>query len=170
MAGDHRAGRRRSAGPGDSVPAELRQGRGADGRVRCEPRGDPLDPRRRLAGRPGRDPPVSGKARRGVRGRQRLEAGRGTDPWHKVGPSRVFNALVSTLTGCKLHDHNCGFKAYRRAVVEEVHLLRRTPSIRPSPGPSPEDSELPRSRSTTAPASLATRSTGWPGLSRGSWI
>ncbi len=44
------------------------------------------------------------------------------DPWHKVGPSRVFNALVSTLTGCKLHDHNCGFKAYRRAVVEEVHL------------------------------------------------
>ena len=44
------------------------------------------------------------------------------DPWHKVGPSRVFNALVSRLTGCRLHDHNCGFKAYRRAVVEEVHL------------------------------------------------
>ncbi len=44
------------------------------------------------------------------------------DPWHKVGPSRVFNALVSRLTGCRLHDHNCGFKAYRRGVVEEVHL------------------------------------------------
>jgi len=44
------------------------------------------------------------------------------DPWHKVGPSRVFNALVSRLTGCKLHDHNCGFKAYRRGVVEEVNL------------------------------------------------
>ena len=44
------------------------------------------------------------------------------DPWHKVGPSRVFNALVSGLTGCRLHDHNCGFKAYRRDVVEEVHL------------------------------------------------
>ena len=44
------------------------------------------------------------------------------DPWHKVGPSRIFNALVSWMTGCRLHDHNCGFKAYRRVVVEEVHL------------------------------------------------
>jgi glycosyltransferase involved in cell wall biosynthesis len=44
------------------------------------------------------------------------------DPWHKVGPSRVFNALVSRMTGCRLHDHNCGFKAYRRAVVEEVRI------------------------------------------------
>lgn len=44
------------------------------------------------------------------------------DPWHKVGPSRVFNAMVSTLTGCHLHDHNCGFKAYRREVLDEVVL------------------------------------------------
>ncbi|MEM9366546.1 MAG: glycosyltransferase family 2 protein [Planctomycetota bacterium] len=44
------------------------------------------------------------------------------DPWHKVLPSRVFNGLVSTLTGVKLHDHNCGFKAYRRAVLSEVDL------------------------------------------------
>src|SRR5208337_1828842 len=28
------------------------------------------------------------------------------DPWHKVLPSRVFNRLVSSLTGVKLHDHN----------------------------------------------------------------
>jgi glycosyltransferase involved in cell wall biosynthesis len=44
------------------------------------------------------------------------------DPWHKVIPSRVFNALVSRLTGCHLHDHNCGFKAYRRQVIEEVEV------------------------------------------------
>ena len=44
------------------------------------------------------------------------------DPWHKVGPSRVFNRMVSGLTGCKLHDHNCGFKAYRREVLDEVTL------------------------------------------------
>lgn len=44
------------------------------------------------------------------------------DPWHKVGPSRVFNRLVSSLTGCHLHDHNCGFKAYRRPVLDEVTL------------------------------------------------
>jgi dolichol-phosphate mannosyltransferase len=44
------------------------------------------------------------------------------DPWHKVLPSRVFNWLVSRSTGVKLHDHNCGFKAYRRGVVDEVKL------------------------------------------------
>jgi glycosyltransferase involved in cell wall biosynthesis len=44
------------------------------------------------------------------------------DPWHKVGPSRVFNWMVSRLTGCHLHDHNCGFKAYRREVVAEVGI------------------------------------------------
>ncbi|MEJ7637084.1 MAG: glycosyltransferase family 2 protein [Singulisphaera sp.] len=44
------------------------------------------------------------------------------DPWHKVGPSRVFNWMVSRLTGCELHDHNCGFKAYRREVLDEVDI------------------------------------------------
>ncbi len=44
------------------------------------------------------------------------------DPWHKVLPSRVFNALVSGLTKVKLHDHNCGFKAYRRDIFDEVTL------------------------------------------------
>jgi dolichol-phosphate mannosyltransferase len=44
------------------------------------------------------------------------------DPWHKVLPSRVFNWLVSSLTGVRLHDHNCGFKCYRREVVGEVRL------------------------------------------------
>ncbi len=44
------------------------------------------------------------------------------DPWHKVYPSRVFNAMVSWLTGVKLHDHNCGMKAYRAEVFREVRL------------------------------------------------
>lgn len=44
------------------------------------------------------------------------------DPWHKVFPSRVFNWLVSTLTGVHLHDHNCGMKCYRREVFREVRL------------------------------------------------
>lgn len=44
------------------------------------------------------------------------------DPWHKVGPSRVFNWMVSRLTGVKLHDHNCGFKCYRREIFDEVRL------------------------------------------------
>ena len=44
------------------------------------------------------------------------------DPWHKVGPSRLFNWVVSRWTGCRLHDHNCGFKAYRREVLAEVDI------------------------------------------------
>ncbi|HEY4759933.1 MAG TPA: glycosyltransferase family 2 protein [Thermoguttaceae bacterium] len=44
------------------------------------------------------------------------------DPWHKVYPSRMFNALVRKLTGVKLHDHNCGMKCYRREIFDEVQL------------------------------------------------
>ncbi len=44
------------------------------------------------------------------------------DPWHKLMPSLAFNKLVSWLTGVKLHDHNCGFKAYRREIFDEVTL------------------------------------------------
>jgi dolichol-phosphate mannosyltransferase len=44
------------------------------------------------------------------------------DPFHKVGPSRIFNWLVGWLTGVHLHDHNCGFKCYRREIFQEVRL------------------------------------------------
>ena len=44
------------------------------------------------------------------------------DPWHKVWASRLFNYVVGLVSGVRLHDHNCGLKAYRRAVVEELQL------------------------------------------------
>ncbi|HLJ09787.1 MAG TPA: glycosyltransferase family 2 protein [Planctomycetaceae bacterium] len=44
------------------------------------------------------------------------------DPWHKVFPSRVFNRMVSWLTGLTLHDHNCGLKCFRRQVASEIRL------------------------------------------------
>jgi glycosyltransferase involved in cell wall biosynthesis len=44
------------------------------------------------------------------------------DPWHKVIPSRVFNAMVNALTGIGLNDINCGLKAYRREVLQEIQL------------------------------------------------
>jgi glycosyltransferase involved in cell wall biosynthesis len=44
------------------------------------------------------------------------------DPWHKVLPSRIFNFLVSWLTGVHLHDHNCGMKCYRVEIFREVRL------------------------------------------------
>lgn len=44
------------------------------------------------------------------------------DPLDKTMPSRIFNFVVSRLTGVRLHDFNCGFKAYRRAVTDSVKL------------------------------------------------
>lgn len=44
------------------------------------------------------------------------------DPLSKTFPSRVFNGMVSTLTGVHLHDINNGFKAYRRELIEDPHL------------------------------------------------
>ncbi len=44
------------------------------------------------------------------------------DPVDKTLPSRIFNAVVSRITGVHLHDFNCGFKTYRRAVTNSVKL------------------------------------------------
>ncbi len=44
------------------------------------------------------------------------------DPPSKTLPSRLFNLVVRTTTGVPLHDFNCGFKAYRREVVENIRL------------------------------------------------
>jgi glycosyltransferase involved in cell wall biosynthesis len=44
------------------------------------------------------------------------------DPWRRRLASRVFNAVVSWGTGVRLHDHNCGLKAYRDEVTREIRL------------------------------------------------
>jgi glycosyltransferase involved in cell wall biosynthesis len=44
------------------------------------------------------------------------------DPWTKTLPSRVFNRVTATITGIRLHDFNCGFKCYRREVVDHLVL------------------------------------------------
>ncbi|KGN74700.1 glycosyl transferase family 2 [Porphyromonas gulae] len=37
-------------------------------------------------------------------------------------PSKLFNATARKLSGIKLHDFNCGLKAYRHEVVENIEL------------------------------------------------
>lgn len=44
------------------------------------------------------------------------------DPLTKILPSKIFNKLTCILTGVPLHDFNCGFKAYRREVIDDIHL------------------------------------------------
>ena len=36
--------------------------------------------------------------------------------------SKIFNRATSLLTGIKIHDFNCGFKAYRREVAEDIKV------------------------------------------------
>lgn len=44
------------------------------------------------------------------------------DPWHKRWPSLVFNTILRYFSKLPLHDFNCGFKAYRKEVLEEIDL------------------------------------------------
>jgi glycosyltransferase involved in cell wall biosynthesis len=44
------------------------------------------------------------------------------DPWTKVLPSRIANAVISRVSGVRLHDYGCSLKAYRREVLEGVAL------------------------------------------------
>jgi glycosyltransferase involved in cell wall biosynthesis len=44
------------------------------------------------------------------------------DPLSKTFPSRMFNYVTSSLTGISLRDFNCGFKAYRKEVIEGLDL------------------------------------------------
>lgn len=44
------------------------------------------------------------------------------DPLSKTIPSRLFNRVTSMLSGIRLHDFNCGLKAYRRDVLSEIHV------------------------------------------------
>jgi glycosyltransferase involved in cell wall biosynthesis len=44
------------------------------------------------------------------------------DPLDKTFPSKVFNFFVRATTRLKLHDINCGFKAYRSEVAKGLKL------------------------------------------------
>lgn len=44
------------------------------------------------------------------------------DPLSRRLFSKVFNGTVRYFTGVRLHDMNCGFKAYRREVIETIPI------------------------------------------------
>jgi glycosyltransferase involved in cell wall biosynthesis len=44
------------------------------------------------------------------------------DPMTKTVPSALFNAVTGAVAGIRLHDFNCGFKLYRREVVESIEV------------------------------------------------
>jgi len=44
------------------------------------------------------------------------------DPLSKTIPSKLFNGVTRLTTGIRIHDFNCGLKAYRREVVKELNI------------------------------------------------
>ncbi len=44
------------------------------------------------------------------------------DPLSKTIPSRIFNYVTSRISSIRIHDFNCGLKAYRNEVVKEVQV------------------------------------------------
>ena len=42
------------------------------------------------------------------------------DPITKTLPSKLFNFITARFTGIKIHDFNCGLKAYRQEVIKEI--------------------------------------------------
>jgi glycosyltransferase involved in cell wall biosynthesis len=42
------------------------------------------------------------------------------DPFTKTLPSKFYNLITRTISGIKLHDFNCGLKAYSNIVVKNV--------------------------------------------------
>ena len=45
------------------------------------------------------------------------------DPWTKTFPSKIFNFVTRILTGVKIHDFNCGLKAYRSSVIKTIEIF-----------------------------------------------
>ncbi|BDD08969.1 glycosyl transferase [Fulvitalea axinellae] len=44
------------------------------------------------------------------------------DPVSKTIPSKFFNRVTQYMSGIKLHDFNCGLKAYKRIVVKHISV------------------------------------------------
>jgi glycosyltransferase involved in cell wall biosynthesis len=44
------------------------------------------------------------------------------DPWTRRLPSRIFNRVTGWVSGVRLHDMNCGLKAYRAEVVKGLRI------------------------------------------------
>jgi len=47
-------------------------------------------------------------------------------------PSKLYNATARKITGIKLHDMNCGLKAYKNEVVKNVRFMARCTAISPT--------------------------------------
>ncbi len=89
------------------------------------------------------------------------------DPVAKTIPSKFFNGVTSLMTGIKLHDFNCGLKAYKRDVVKHIEVYgemhRYIPMIAKSAGYSKIGEKVVQHRARK----YGTTKFGWERFTRG---
>ncbi|MBK7094141.1 MAG: glycosyltransferase [Saprospiraceae bacterium] len=45
------------------------------------------------------------------------------DPLSKTIPTKLYNAVARRMSGIKLHDFNCGLKAYKNEVIKSIEVI-----------------------------------------------
>ncbi len=45
------------------------------------------------------------------------------DPISKTIPTKLYNAVARMMSGIKLHDFNCGLKAYKNEVIKSIEVI-----------------------------------------------
>jgi len=45
------------------------------------------------------------------------------DPFIKRNTSKIYNGISRMMTGLKLHDMNCGLKAYKKKVIKSIEVI-----------------------------------------------
>ena len=89
------------------------------------------------------------------------------DAMNRLVLSRIFNGTVRWATSTKLHDMNCGFKAYRREVLRTIRSME-TCSASSRRSPRGRASGSARCPSSTTCASMAAPATAWSASSAAS--
>jgi len=80
------------------------------------------------------------------------------DPLSRRIVSRIYNRATALVTGVRLHDMNCGLKAYRAEVLKNVHHV---PPHRPGAGPSSTAAIPPTAHTTIARSGRLRAKHGW---------
>lgn len=80
------------------------------------------------------------------------------DPVGKRWPSKFFNWTARRVSGIKLHDFNCGLKAYRRKVVKSIEVYGEMHRFIPILAKQAGFRRIGERSSSTTPANTAARS------------
>lgn len=92
------------------------------------------------------------------------------DPISKTIPSKLFNKVTSMVSGIKLHDFNCGLKAYHSRVIKTIHLYGEMHRYIPVIARQNGFRKIGEMVVEHGQENLASPNSDWKGLFTGFWI